>query len=164
MSVAAIIIFCLVLFFGLIVVVGAPYLPTLTPQIRAAFELLGLQKGETILELGCGDGKVLLLAAKQGYKAVGIELNPVLFLVALWRTRHVRSRVTVRWGNFWTMQWPPSDGVYVFLIDHFMPKLDEKMAVYGGKLASVTFRVPHKKSIHEKNGVFLYKYEKALRK
>lgn len=149
-----------ILLFGLVVFVGAPYLPTMTPQIEAAFDLLDLKEGDTLLELGCGDGKVLLLAAARGYKVVGIELNPILTLVAWARTRRHRELVQVRWGNFWQMAWPRSDGVFVFLIDKFMPKLDERMQKRDGKLVSVAFRVKGRKILAEKNGVFLYDYPK----
>ena len=151
-----------VLLFGTVVLFGAPYLPTMRPQVAAAFELLNLKKGQTVLELGCGDGRVLLEAASRGYRAVGIELNLVLVVIAMWRTRKFRDRVQVVWGNYWTKPWPPSDGVFTFLIDSFMPKLDGRMQQYGGKLVSVAFRVPERHVKKELNGVYLYVYDKPL--
>jgi hypothetical protein len=61
--------------FGLVLIVGAPYLPTLTPQVEAALDMLDLKPGQTMLELGCGDGKVLIAAAKRGWHCVGYELK-----------------------------------------------------------------------------------------
>ena len=150
------------LFFGAVVFFGAPYLPTLAPQIAAAFDLLDIEPGQTILELGCGDGKVLIAAAQRGYRAVGIELNPVLAGIAWLRTRRYRGRVRVVWGSYWLRRWPASDGVYVFLIDRFMSKLDERMRQYGGKLVSVAFQVPDRQYDAEKHGVYLYDYGKGL--
>ena len=46
----------LVISFGFVVFVGPPYLPTLDKQVRTALDLLDLKKGQTLLELGCGDG------------------------------------------------------------------------------------------------------------
>lgn len=158
-----ILIICIVVFlFGVIVFFGAPYLPTMRPQINAAFELLELKKGQTLLELGCGDGRVLLEAVARGYTAIGIELNLALVVVALWRTRHYRDKVKIVWGNYWSKPWPPSDGVFTFLIDSFMPKLDEHMRKYGGKLASVAFKIPNESFKNERNGVYLYYYDKPL--
>lgn len=148
----------IVLVFGLVVFFGAPYLPTLDPQVRTAFELLCLEKGQTLLELGSGDGKVLLAAAQAGYNAVGIELNPILVLVSWWRTRHYRAQVRVLWGNYWKLEWPEADAVFVFLLDRFMPRLDERMKQYKKPLASNAFRVPNRTADAEKNGVFLYRY------
>ena len=150
---------CLIaLLFGGVLLFGAPYLPTLRPQIDAAFELLGLKPGQTLLELGCGDGKVLVAAAEAGFEAVGIELNPVLAGLAWLRTRKYKGKVRVLWGNFWSCKWPESDGVFVFLLDRFMARLGERMAAYGGPVASVAFKIPDKKPAQEKDGVFLYDY------
>lgn len=148
----------LLMLFAFVIFFGAPYLPTLKPQVTAAFELLELGPGQTLLELGSGDGKVLLAAAQAGYKAVGIELNPLLVLASYWRTRHYRKLVKIHWGNYWHMTWPEADGVFVFLLDRFMPKLDERMRSYRKPLASVAFQIPGKTPRQEKNGVFLYEY------
>lgn len=138
---------------------GAPYLPTLAPQIAAAFELLHLQKGSTLLELGCGDGKVLIAAAEHGYCVIGIELNPILAFIAWVRTRRYGKQVRVIWGNFWKVSWPHNvDGVYVFLLDAFMTRLDERMVHYKKPLASVAFRIPGRHPASQKDGVFLYRY------
>ncbi len=147
----------LVAFAG-VLLVGAPYLPTLRPQIRTAFELLNLEEGQTMLELGCGDGKVLIAAAEMGYCAIGIELNPFLCALAWLRTRRYGNRVQVIWGNFWHMAWPPADAVFVFLLDRFMPKLDDYMQKRGGKLVSIAFRIPGTAVAAERNSVFLYRY------
>lgn len=160
---AAILIVCgFALLFAVVVFVGAPYLPTMKPQVAAAFTLFDLKKGQTLLELGCGDGRVLTEAAKRGYRAVGIELNLVLVLVALWRTRHYRKNVRVIWGNYWLKPWPESDGVFTFLINKFMPKLDTRMQKYGGKLVSVAFKIPGKQPVKELDGVYLYSFKKKL--
>ncbi|QQS17970.1 class I SAM-dependent methyltransferase [Candidatus Saccharibacteria bacterium] len=144
--------------FAAVIFFGAPYLPTLLPQIKAAFDLLELKPGQTILELGCGDGKVLIAAAQAGYQAVGIELNPLLVVAAWFRTRQYKGAIRVHWGNYWRMSWPEADGVFVFLLDSYMAKLDARMQGYKKPLASVTFRIPNRNVDAEKNGVFLYIY------
>lgn len=144
--------------FAAVIFYGAPYLPTLRPQIRAAFALLQLRPGQTLLELGCGDGKVLIAAAEVGYKAVGIELNPLLALIAWVRTRKYKGAVRVYWGNYWRMPWPEADAVFIFLLDSYMPKLNERMQQYKKPLASVTFKIPDRPVAKEKDGVFLYIY------
>ena len=154
----AIILLTVVTSFGFVVFFGAPFLPTRSPQILAAFDLLNLKKGATLLELGCGDGKVLIAAAERGYHAIGIEINPILACIAWVRTRKYGKLVQVRFGNFWKMKWPSSDGVFVFLLDRYMPALEQKMNSHGGKLVSVAFKIPNKNEIEEKNGDFLYKF------
>jgi hypothetical protein len=45
-----------VMFFGFVILFGAPYLPTLKPQTNAALDLLDLKPGQTLLELGLWPG------------------------------------------------------------------------------------------------------------
>ncbi|HEY4161373.1 MAG TPA: hypothetical protein VGM08_04905 [Candidatus Saccharimonadales bacterium] len=150
--------FVLVLAFGGVLLRGAPYLPTLDAQGRAALELLDLKKGQTLLELGSGDGKMLVLAAQGGLNAVGIELNPFLVAVSWLRTRRYRKQVRIIWGDFWRVSWPPCDGVFVFLLNPFMPKLEARMRTIKKPLASVAFKIPGRKPSTEKAGVFLYRF------
>jgi SAM-dependent methyltransferase len=151
-------IFVLLAAFAGVIVRGAPYLPTLDKQARSALDLLNLQPGQTLLELGCGDGKILLLAARSGLKAVGIELNPFLVIVARLRTWRYRKQVRVIWGDLWLVQWPPCDGVFTFLLAKFMRKLDKRMVKVRKPLVSFAFKVPDRPVTSEKDGVFLYKY------
>ena len=147
--------------FGVVLLFGAPYLPTLTPQVSIALELSHLKAGATLLELGCGDGKVLIAAAQQGISVVGYELNPILVCVAWIRTRKYKSHVRIIWGNFWSKSWPPTDAIFVFLLPKYMPKLDKKCMRYTYrpvKLVSFAFEIPNKKPTREKAGVFLYSY------
>jgi len=147
--------------FAIVVFFGAPYLPTLKPQINTAFELLDLEAGQTLLELGCGDGRVLIAAAERGLKAVGYELNPFLALLAWLRTRRYGDLVTVKCRNFWLEKWPEADGIFVFLHTRFMPKLDRKVKNESRrplKVVSFAFRIPERKMVDEKNGLFLYEY------
>ena len=147
--------------FTFVLLFGAPYVPTLPAQRKAALELMNLKKGQTLYELGSGDGGMLADAAKRGLNAVGYELNPVLVVIAWARTRRYGSKVRVRWGNFWKADLSQADGVYVFLIDHFMPKLDKKIQEEGKSgvvLVSHAFKVPDRKVITKKNAMFLYRY------
>jgi SAM-dependent methyltransferase len=151
----------ILLCFAVVVLFGAPYLPTLTPQVKTALELADLKPGQTLLELGCGDGKVLIAAAKQGITAVGYELNPIMAAVCWLRTRRYRRHVKVIWGDFWQRSWPPADAIFTFLLPKFMPRLNKKIMQSPDKpvkLVSFAFKIPGKNPDGERNGVFLYKY------
>lgn len=151
----------LIVCFTVVVFFGAPYLPTLTPQVAAALELAELKKGQTLLELGCGDGKVLLAAAKQGINSVGYELNPVLAAVAYLRTRRYRKQVRVVCGNFWQKEWPPAAAIFVFLLPKYMTRLDKKCMQYTSKpvkLISFAFTIADKPINQEKANVYRYDY------
>lgn len=159
-------IFCVfVLLFGFVILFGAPYLPTLRPQIHDALELLDLKKGQTLLELGSGDGRILNEAARRGLHAVGYEINPILVVVSYFVTYKYRASVEIRWMSFWRADWPRTDGIYVFLLDKYMKKLDKKVIQQIGlngsaRLVSFGFEVPNKVPDKSKNGMRLYVYNK----
>ncbi|PID31838.1 hypothetical protein CR970_03670 [Candidatus Saccharibacteria bacterium] len=152
----------LVLCFGFVVLFGAPYLPTLTPQVRVALDLLDLKPGQHMLELGSGDGKVMLAAVERGWRVTGYELNPILVLVSRWRLRQHRDQATVVWGNFWRHTWTDADGIFSFNLQRQMLKLDTKIMKDCPKrpvrLASFAFTINGRKPVGQREGVFLYCY------
>jgi SAM-dependent methyltransferase len=151
----------LVACFAGVLLFGAPYLPTLRPQMRVALRLAGLEPGQTLLELGCGDGRVLIAAAKQGVNAVGYELNPLLALIAWTRTRRYRGQVRVVWGDFWRADWPPAEAIFTFLLPRYMAKLDKKCSRQAHKplrLVSFAFPIPDKKPRKSQKGIYVYDY------
>ncbi len=147
--------------FSGVLLVGAPYLPTLSDQQKTAFKLLNLKRGDTLIELGCGDGKVVVAAARQGINVVGYELNPLLFMVSYLRTWRYRAQVRIVWGNFWTTELPKAQAIYVFLLPKYMEKLNDFCESYQPKplkLVSIAFEIKSKKPAKTSNGVFFYKY------
>jgi len=148
---------------GFVVLFGPPYLPTMRRNIHGAFDLLDLKPGQTMLDLGSGDGRVLVAAAKRGINAVGIELSPVLLVISWLRTRRYRKHVRIIWGNYFMTTWPSADAIFTFMIPRQMTKLDNKIEAWRTKkpvrLASFAFAIPDKKPTATNNGVFLYRYE-----
>jgi SAM-dependent methyltransferase len=140
---------------------GAPYVPTLRKQREAALDLLNLKKGQTLIDLGCGDGAMLKTAAQRGLYAVGYEINPLLVLIARVRNRRYGKRVKVIQGNFWHKKWPPADGVFVFLTERYMQHLNQEIKERFDKpvkLITYGFSIPNKKPAAQKEACFLYNY------
>lgn len=154
----------IILLFCFVVAFGAPYLPTLRPRSEDALDLLALKPGQTMLEVGCGDGRVLRAAARRGIRTIGYELNPLLVLCAkivTWKYRHITD---VKWANYWRVTWPQADGIYVFLLDRYMSKLNTKIIheQHGRlRLVSFAFAIPGRRTVQEKNGLFVYEYGKT---
>ncbi len=152
-----------VLIFSFVIFRGAPYLPTLKQQIEDALDLLDMQRGQTLPELWSGDGRFLGAAAKRGLYSVGYELNPLLVIWTRIRYYKYRKFISVRWGDFWVSQWPESDGMYVFLLQKYMKKLDTKVVQYANdkpyKVVSFGFTIPDRKPTKTKKGLRLYVYK-----
>src|SRR4051812_14236110 len=89
-------------------VMGAPYLPILKRQYEPLLDLAGLKPGDTIIDLGSGDGRLLLAAARQGATCIGYEINPVMYLVSLIVCWPQRRRIRIHLGDYWRTQLPPA--------------------------------------------------------
>jgi hypothetical protein len=151
----------MVLTFGAVILIGAPYVPTMTAQRRDALELLNLKKGQLLVDLGSGDGSLLVEAGKRDLYAIGYEINPFLVLISRARTLRFGRRVKTKWRNFWQADISQADGVFVFLLDRFMKRLDAKMAAeakLGTKLVSHAFKIPGRRPSAKKGALILYKY------
>ena len=152
----------LIFIFGFVVFFGPPYLPTLDKQVKAALDMLDLSPGDTMLELGSGDGRVLKAAAKRGWKVVGYELNPILVIISWFVTIKYRKQVKLVWGNFWLKKWPPAQGIFIFMIGRQMTKMDKRIQDMPNRpirLTSFAFQIPTKKPTKQRSGIFLYEYK-----
>lgn len=52
-----------------------PFVPTPQEVVDKMIELGGVKKGDTVYDLGSGDGRIVITAAKKGAKAVGFEID-----------------------------------------------------------------------------------------
>ncbi len=54
-----------------------PYVPTRPPVVEAMLKLANLKKGDVLYDLGCGDGRIVVKAAKDyGVTGVGFDIDP----------------------------------------------------------------------------------------
>ncbi len=154
---------CLLLLpFGYVLLFGAPYLPTRKNEAKQALDLLDLKKGEVFVDLGSGDGAVLIEAAKRGLVCYGYELNPFMWVISYVRTLPYRKSVTVYCRNFWRIPLPiKTKGVFVFLLDPYMIRLNQKLTNElqpGGRLVSYTFQIPGREPVKTRGAMFVYQY------
>src|SRR5690606_29997563 len=54
-----------------------PYVPTNQETVEEMLKLAGVKPGDVVYDLGCGDGRIIITAAKKfGATGVGVDLNP----------------------------------------------------------------------------------------
>ncbi len=54
-----------------------PYVPTTEEAVKAMLKLADVKKSDVVYDLGCGDGRIVIAAAKEyGAHGVGIDINP----------------------------------------------------------------------------------------
>jgi predicted RNA methylase len=55
-----------------------PFVPTTDEAVQAMLKLADVKKTDVVYDLGCGDGRIVIAAAKSyGAHAVGIDIDPV---------------------------------------------------------------------------------------
>ena len=146
-----------------IVFFGAPYVPTRAKDLEELFRAAKLTKKDVFIDLGSGDGRLLLAAADRGIKSIGLELNPLLVLLTMWRIRRVRKLASVHYRNYWRYKLPDdATTVFVFLAKPFMERLKtylEQEAKRLGKplkLVSYGFELPGYKPIATHKAILVY--------
>ena len=151
----------LIIAYGAVIAFGAPFLPTLKKTQADAIKLINLKKGQVLVDLGSGDGSVLGRAAASGLIAVGYELNPFLVVYSWLVTRRHGRRVKIVMGNFWHADLSEVDGIFVFLIGHYMEKLDKLITSQPHKklrVVSHAFKIPGRRPVKKRGALFLYEY------
>lgn len=132
----------LALLFGFVVAFGAPYVPTLRAELRSAFTTLyAVGPKDVVVDLGSGDGQVLVEAVKRGAAGYGYELNPLLVVVSRLR---LRGRATVRLADMWSVTLPETVTlVYIFSVTRDSKKLGRFLQMQadrqGRTLMAMTF-------------------------
>ena len=130
-----------------IVLVGPPYVPTLARELEKLLDELPVGKGDFVVDLGAGDGRVLVAAAKRGASGSGVELNPFLVLLSWLRLRRYKD-VGVQIGNIWHYELPQETTlVFVFFAGSFMAKLEQYLTHQAAsgrtfRLVSFGFTLP----------------------
>ena len=143
---------------------GLPLVPTKLSRIRKALKLVNLQPDEVLYDLGSGDGRVLLIAAREfGAQAVGIEIGPVQRVVSWIKVfrNGVRQRVRIEAGNFYKVDLGAADVVFVYATSKEVIKLAahlEKQMKPGSRLVSISADFPEwePSAFDERELIFVY--------
>lgn len=143
---------------------GLPPVPTKPERIRKALKLVNLQPNEVLYDLGAGDGRVLLIAARDfGAKAVGIEVGPIQCALIWLRAvaRGFGNQIQVRWANFYEADLRDADVIFVYATSKEVVKLAphlEKQLKKGARVVSISADFPEWEPLtfDERELIFVY--------
>jgi len=111
------------------------------------------KKPNLYVDLGSGDGRVVLAMARQGIRSVGIELNAWLVLYSKFRalTLGLSHLATFRRQNLWKADLSRYDALSVFGVKEMMPMLEEKLSKEmqpEAVLVACRFKLPRWKPLY----------------
>lgn len=124
---------------------GAMYTSTGRVKIRTALDALPMLPGELLVDIGCGDGRILRAARQRyGVRCLGFEVNPIAFAKAALLTAG-RDGIDIRFRNFWLADLAQADVVVCYLFPDVMGRLGTKLAAElaeGARVVSFNFPIP----------------------
>jgi SAM-dependent methyltransferase len=143
---------------------GPPSRPTGHDRIRKALKLVNLRPGETLYDLGAGDGRVLLIAVRElDAKAVGIEIGPVQCALVWLRAAAggFGEAIQVKWGNYFNAALSKADVVFVYATSREIMRLAshlEKQMKPGSRVVSISADFPEwePSAFDEEDLIFVY--------
>ena len=125
----------------------APYVASPMPVVRQMLILAELKPGETFYDLGSGDGRAVIMAAKDfGAKAVGIELREDLAKRALNSIYELGldRRVQILQNDIFKVDLNPADVVFLYLTtsanEKIKPKLESELKL-GTRVVSHDYEI-----------------------
>lgn len=106
---------------------GAVYYPTTDNDVKRMLKLAKVDTKDILVDLGSGDGRILIEAARVGATAIGYEINPIL----VWKSRRwikqekLDHLATIHWKSFWKADFSNATVVTVYLFPHLMNRLQK---------------------------------------
>lgn len=106
-----------------------PFVTTPTNVMNTMLDLAKVGRGDRLIDLGSGDGRIVITAAKRGATAVGVEIDPRL----LQRSREnakregVADRATFRDQDLFQTEFKGYDVVTIYLLPDVNRKLAPKL-------------------------------------
>jgi len=137
---------------------GAPFVPSRQRIVEKMVNIASLNPNDKVIDLGSGDGRIVLAASKLCAQADGVEINPIL--VAMSKKRVVGNMNTkIRCLSMWKIDLSQYSVIFVYLIPHRMNKLAEKIKKEmrpGSRVVSNTFSFPDWPPVKKDGNIYLY--------
>lgn len=122
-----------------------PFVPTTEEAVEAMLKLAGVKKSDTVYDLGCGDGRIVIAAAKSyGAHAVGIDIDPQRIKEAKENAKKANVETLVRFeeNDLFKADFRPATVITLFLLPEVNLKLKPKLLQDlkpGTRIVSNTF-------------------------
>ena len=112
------------------IIIGAQWIPTPKDVVRKMLSFADVGPQDTLIDMGSGDGRIILLAAQEfGASAFGIEADPLRVLITRIRIRlkGLEDQVEVIWGNFFKSDLSAASVVTIYQTTEINKKLKQQL-------------------------------------
>jgi hypothetical protein len=141
---------------------GAFYYPSKEKSIQNMIKLIKPNSKDVFVDLGSGDGCIVIAAAKMGLKSIGYELNPLLVRKSRKRIKKLKLShlATIELKNFWKIDFKKADIVYIYQFPKYINKLEKifQKANHPITVISNQYPFPHQKPFLTKDKLYFYKF------
>lgn len=125
-----------------------PFVTTPVETVKVLVELLKEHRDNHIVDLGSGDGRIVVELAKKGFVIDGFETNPDLVKRSIERISELNLEQTAHIfeKDYWHENLNSYSVVYIYGIPQIMGKLEEKLQnelLPGSMMISNVYRLPH---------------------
>lgn len=104
------------------------YVPTPKDIVRQMLQLASLRRGETLFDLGAGDGRIMIEAVRRfGARAVGAEIDPERISRIRERLAATTTRAEVIEADLFQVDLSSADVIAIYLSDSANAKLAPKL-------------------------------------
>lgn len=143
------------------VLIQVPYVPSTWHKIDVMIELSNPQPGDTMADLGSGDGRIVIKYAQRGIESHGYEINSELALLAESKIldANLDEKAFIHISDFWEEDLSPYSIIVVYGMTSIMGHLEEKLKSElrpGSRVLSSIFHFPNWEPTKEKDNVSLY--------
>lgn len=122
------------------------WVPTPEPMVDLMLDLAGVTAADTVVDLGSGDGRLVIAAARRGATARGVEYNPEMVRLSKQRAHAagVQARATFVEGDMFEADISDATVMAVFLLTENMRRLQPRFLALrpGTRIVSNTFAIP----------------------
>ncbi|MGB7156734.1 MAG: methyltransferase domain-containing protein [Tepidisphaeraceae bacterium] len=107
-----------------------PYVPTPQNVVDRMLEMAEVKKGDTVYDLGCGDGRIIVTAAKKhGANGIGVDIDPQRIKESQENAQAagVSEQVKFEIKDLFTMEFKDADVLAMYLLPDVNMKLRPKI-------------------------------------
>ena len=124
----------------------AVWVPTSPALVEKMLDLAKVTKDDFVIDLGSGDGRMVIAAAKRGARALGVEYNPQMVELArrLAKEAGVADRATFVEGDMYEADISKATVLALFLLPENLRRLEPKFRALrpGTRIVVNSFGIP----------------------